>query len=205
MANVLSKAGFHVLTDRVDLVNEKAVKEYAETVKNKFGSIFAIIHAASAPIIRKKVLDQTSVEFTKQFEVNVIGAFNLFKFFSQFTEAGGAFIGILSSDILANTNHVLGGAYIPAKYGLRGLLRVLSEELTGQGIRVYGVSPAFMPGGLNRDIPKLVRDFIVKKSQLQDVTCAEEVAEFILDLVNDKMGVKKSKLLRVPGNNVIDL
>jgi NAD(P)-dependent dehydrogenase (short-subunit alcohol dehydrogenase family) len=203
--HVLSENNFNVIDDRVDLTSEKAVKEYSREIKNKFGSIYAVIHTASAPLERKKVLEQSNQDFKLQFEVGVFGAFNLFKYFCPLITNGGAVIGILSKSIVDNARYSSSGSYIPTKYALRGLLRVLSDELYEQGIRVYGVSPAFMPGGLNRDIPQTVSQFITKKSLPENVTTPKAVAEVILNLVKDEKRNMNGKSIVVPRGDIIDL
>jgi len=168
-----------------DITNTKLVEKIAKEVKNRFGKISAIIHAASAPLVRKPLLAESNKDFESQLLVNVTGAFNLFKFFCPIVSSGGAVIGITSQAINSGVPHSPSGSYIPAKYALRGLLRVLSNELKEQSIRVYDVAPAFMPGGLNRDIPEKALEFIKKKSSPKEITSPEKIAGKILSLIND--------------------
>lgn len=186
-----------------DITNTEAIEKTAEEVKNRFGQVSAIIHAASAPLVRKPVLAQSRENFESQLSVNVSGAFNLFKFFCPLALPGSALIGITSRAIDSSAVHSPSGSYIPAKYALRGLLRVLSKELKEH--RVYAVAPAFMPGGLNRDIPEAAVEFIRKKSSPKEITDPEEVAKVIFDLINDKSANMIGKSIAVPGRALTDL
>lgn len=206
ITRTLSNNGFNVVEERFDVTDESVVEVYAEEVKNKFRNIFALIHTASSPLHRKQILEESKDDFEKQFKTNVFGAFYLFKHFFPLISPGGAIIGILSKSIERGITHASAtGSYIPAKYALRGLLRVLGEEFHKQGVRVYGVSPAFMVGGLNKDIPRTVSELIVKKSSPEDITTGEEVAKIILDLVNDEKGNMHGKSVIIPGGDLVDL
>lgn len=165
-----------------DISDASAVKKIAEEVKKEYGEIFTIIHAASAPLSRKPVLSLSEEEFERQFAVNVRGGFYLCKYFSEMLSPDGSIIGITSSAIFPESAHMKSGSYAAAKCGLQGLLRTLSFEIP---FRVYSVAPAFMPGGLNGDMPEAVRELIIKKSRSEDIADPNKVAEAILSLVND--------------------
>jgi len=189
-----------------DVTDAESVEKIAEEIKNRFGKVFAVIHAASTPLVRKPLLSESLKDFESQLSVNVAGAFNLFKFFCPIILSRGAIIGITSQAINGEAAQSPSGSYIPAKYALRGLLRVLSKELKDhKSIRVYGVAPAFMPGGLNRDIPKAALEFIKTKSLPEEITSPEEVAETILDLINDKNKIMDGKSINVPGRIITSL
>ncbi len=205
IARKLSDRGFVVVIISIDITNTAEVEKIAKEIKNQFGKISTIIHAASAPLVRKPILAESREEFESQLSVNVIGAFNLFKFFCPMVVSGGAVIGITSQAINGGATHSPRGSYIPAKCALRGLLRVLSQELREQSIRVYGVAPAFMPGGLNRDIPKAAIEFIKKKSSPEEITSPKEVVDTILDIINDKSGSMNGKSIAVPGRSITNL
>ena len=175
-AIIKALADYQVIPFKEDITDSRAVREFAKKLP---GRIFGVIHAASAPLVRKPLLSLTEEEFTSQFSVNVIGAFHVIKYLAPLISPGGCMIGI-TTKALDEAVHAPSGSYLPAKYGLRGLLHILAEELKGMPIRVYEVAPAFMPGGLNNDMPKAVVDFIQKKS---DHTTPERVAQEILQLI----------------------
>jgi NAD(P)-dependent dehydrogenase (short-subunit alcohol dehydrogenase family) len=84
------------------------------------------------------------------------------------------------------------GAYIPAKYAVQGMLVMLREELSPQGVRVYSVAPGFMHGGMNSDVPMAFAEMIREKSDTKKLTTAVDVAERVAYLCNDKSREEKS-------------
>jgi len=179
-----------------DISVDSDVKKIADEVRKEYGEIHTIIHAASSPLIRRPVLSLSDVDFEKQLLVNVFGGFHFFKYFSEFLSENGSIIGITSSAILPKSLHSKSGSYVAAKYGLQGLLRSISSESL---FRVYSIAPAFMPGGLNHDIPEIARDMIIKKSRPEDITNAEEVSRAVLLAVNDSDKKWSGKTISIPG------
>lgn len=189
----------------VDVADEPVIKGLAERIASDFGRLDFLIYAVAAPLARQPILSQTPEALAGQFAVNVFGAFNLCQAFSPLLVAGGAIIGITSQITEPGTSIASSGSYVPAKYALRGLLRVLSVELRGQAIRVCAVSPAFMPGGLNSDLPELVKEFIQTKSQLENLTSPEEVAQVVADVLSEKIKNINGQSIAVPGCVMTDL
>jgi len=206
ISDLLIQDGFTVCSidkETVDITDEQAVEKFALETKKHYGNIEVLIHAAAAPLIRKPVLSLTEESFRYQLEVTLTGAFNLSKHFKSLMTKNGCIIGLTSGAIEAGSYSPT-GSYIPAKYALKGLLRALYNELKGE-IRVYAVSPAFMPGGLNSDIPEKALDFITQKSKPGEVTHPDKVAKTILGLLNDTLGKMNGKQLSVPSGAISDL
>lgn len=188
-----------------DVADEQSAQDLAANIQSDFGRLDFFIYAVSAPLARQKVLSQTAEAFTGQFAANVFGAFNLAKYLTPLMGAGGAIIGLTSQAVESGSVIAPSGSYVPAKYALRGLLRVLAGELSNQVIRVCAVSPAFMPGGLNSDLPEPVREFIQKKSQPEKSTSPAEVAQVIVDVLQDKIKNINGKSIAVPSCLITDL
>jgi NAD(P)-dependent dehydrogenase (short-subunit alcohol dehydrogenase family) len=188
-----------------DLSDETEVLRVAETILKKFGKVDVCIHAAAPPIVRKPILSQDFNDFNRQLAVGVYGGFNLFRSFAPKLSKGGALIGITSQAIEPDGGEASRyGSYVPAKYALRGLLRVLSAELKKQAIRVYAVSPGFMAGGLNGDLPKSFLAIALAKGEEMSVTSGEEVAEVIMGLVAENQ-IPTGSSITVPERQVSGL
>jgi 3-oxoacyl-[acyl-carrier protein] reductase len=179
-----------------DISDVSAVKKIAEEVKKEYGEIFTIIHAASAPLSRKPVLSLSEDDFERQFAVNVRGGFHLCKYFSEMLSSNGAIIGITSSAIFPESAYMKSGSYVAAKCGLQGLLRALFFEMP---FRIYSIAPAFMPGGINGDMPEAVCELLMKKSRPEDIADPKKVAEAVLSLVNDLEKKWSGKTIAMPG------
>lgn len=188
-----------------DLTDSEAMFNIAAKIKNTFGSIFGVIQAASAPLSRQGLLGDGNFDFDQQFSVNVLGSFNLFKSLQPLISKNGSIIAITSKAIESGVNFGSTGFYVPAKQALRSLLRVLSKELLGRLVRVYAVAPAFMPGGLNADLPFKVTEFIQAKSREEDITSPELVAQVVVKLIMDESGSFSGKSIAVPTQEVSPL
>lgn len=193
---------YHIKTN---ITVEKSVEKASHLILKKFGKVTALIHCASAPLVRKPLLMESFSEFNSQFSVNAIGAFNFFKYFNQILRDKAVIIGITSKAIEPGRKTSPVGSYIPSKYALKGLLRVLSDELQDKSVRVYAVAPAFMPGGLNSDIPKQAMELLTKKTSGKDITSPDEIASVVLDIILDKTKYKEGKSVSVPSGKITDL
>ena len=201
----LQNAGYTHIALRADVTDETAMEKEAQEMQEKSAKLTGIIHAASPGLVRAPLLSQSKEDFESQFSVNVRGAFNLFKYFSPFVIEGGALVGITSLSVDDKKSYAPTGSYIAAKYALRGILRVLSHELMKQNIRVYAVAPAFMPGGLNEDIPETVRNIILTKSVPEATTTPEVVARVVVTLILNTNSVASGSSIAVPSQNITPL
>ena len=166
-----------------DITDEVQVKKTIESIVESYGSIQACIHAATAALDRKTILATSPSSFMKSINTALCGGFLLAKETVPHMRSGSLFIGITTEALEVQKPPPAMGAYVTAKYALRGLLRVLAGELAGKGVRVYAVAPGFLPGGLNGDLPEGVIEFIKKKTA--NIQMPEDVARLIGDLCSD--------------------
>ena len=146
-----------------DVTNEEDVRTVLAKIRGAHGPIAACVHTASPPLERVPILSVSTAAFDAALNTNVRAAFLLAREMTKHMEERAAFIGITTHAIEPGILQPH-GAYIPAKYALRGFLRALSAETNESGIRVYAVAPGFLPGGLNNDLPQPVQDFLARKS-----------------------------------------
>jgi NAD(P)-dependent dehydrogenase (short-subunit alcohol dehydrogenase family) len=196
---LLDEAGFEPVSVEGDITDAGNVEKEALRIAATYPQLSGLVHCVSAPLVRKPLLDESEGEFESQFRANVLGAFTFCKYFAPLLTTGSAVVGIttIGADIPRPNSSV--GSYLAAKYGLKGLLRVLTAELKEKGIRVYAVAPAFMPGGLNADMPKAAADFIVQKSAPEDVTTPAEVAGVVRMLLSGDGAPESGVSVIVPG------
>ena len=136
-----------------DCTDEATVRAAVAHCIERYGRIDACVHAASAPLAREHVLAASPAVVATQLRVTLHGALVLAQAVVPHLPSDGAFIGITTEALEQEPVPPRLGAYLCAKYALRGFLRVLAAELAGKGIRVYAAAPGFLPGGLNRDLP----------------------------------------------------
>ncbi len=150
-----------------DITKEMEVQGAAKNILEKYKEIKAIIHASAPALIRKPILEISAASFEKDIQTTVLGAFFVAQNFIPHMSKRSAFIGITTEAIersVEKTSPKNLGSYISTKHALRGLLQSLSRETDPEKTRIYGVAPGFLPGGLNRDLPKNVLDFLSTKN-----------------------------------------
>lgn len=187
-----------------DITDLQSLMDAAQQVASEYGKVYALVHAAAAPLVRKPFLALTIDEAVAQFAPQTTGAFQFFKLFVPLLHDGGRVIGLTTVALEPGATYAPSGAYVAAKGALRGMLRTLSHELSERSVAVCAVAPAFMPGGLNGDMPEAVIELLTKKSAPEDITTPEQVAKTVLAVLGGELEVS-GKSVRVPGRAMSDL
>lgn len=187
-----------------DVTDIMSMEKIVQEISDKFGRAVALISCVSGSLVRKPILSLSKKEFEDQFDINVVGSFNFFKSFCPIIIPGGFIIGITSMYVIPGTQYPVSGSYIPAKYALRGLLRLLSKELSNLAVKVYAIAPAFMVGGLSSDLPDKLLQIIKKKSTPDEMTTPDEVARVVLSVISGDKDTG-GKMILVPGDRTVDL
>jgi 3-oxoacyl-[acyl-carrier protein] reductase len=162
-----------------DITKPSEVEAAIAEVYKELDGLDNLIHAAVAPLIRKKVLKIESAEFRAQFEVTLFGGFNFFRAAIPYLQKqkNGNLVGITTEALEPGVPQSTMAGYVVAKHALRGLLRELAAELTPLGIRVNAVAPGFVPTGLHSDLPERALDFIKEVQPGKKFITPQEVAE----------------------------
>lgn len=171
-----------------DFTQSETIASLVETIESECGRIAVCVHAAAAPLVRKKISDVDQKEFEKEFAVQVFGGFALFRAVARRMREyqHGTMIAITSAAIEPNVASGAMGGYIPAKYALRGMLREFARELAPYHITVHAVAPGFLAGGLNADLPKHVLDFMNTRNPMGNAVTPDDVAEVVSFLCSDR-------------------
>lgn len=180
-----------------DVTNEQQVHDVIKKITERYGDIFACIHAAAAPVVNKPLLETDAGSFDVPIMVAVHGAFLLAKEVVPHMKADSAFIGITSKLIEPVAALPPTGSYVTAKYALRGFLRSLAAEVSAKGVRVYAVAPGFLPGGLNDGVSPAMIDFLATRSGIGTAT-VEEVAALVQKLCTEKDAYPPGSSISLP-------
>lgn len=159
----------------IDVTDEGSLEDAVARAVSEHGPIYACVHAAAAPLERKPLLTVDPRSFDAALATAARGAYLLARAARPHLAPTAAFIGITTEAIESGEPAAGSGAYIAAKYALRGVLRSLAAELP----RVYAVAPGFLPGGLNSDIPQAAREMLARK---YNSPTPEDIAALIVEL-----------------------
>lgn len=140
-----------------DVRDAEAVERCAGEVRARWGAAALVVPAAG--VVSLAPVEQTTPDdFSAMVATNLTGAFLLIRaLLPAMKERGrGWIIPILS--VAARRGFPGWGAYCASKWGLRGLVAVLREELQGTGVRVTALYPGAtdtpiwdsLPGDWNR-------------------------------------------------------
>jgi 3-oxoacyl-[acyl-carrier protein] reductase len=179
-----------------DITDAGAVRSTIEELVQSFGTVDACVHAA-APKQGGSLLTATPDEVRAVVDTAVLGGWYLARAVIPHMSPSGAFVGITSALIEPGVTPPSVGAYLPAKYGLRGLLRALALEV-GNRTRVYAVAPGYMPGGLNEGMPELVLELFAKKTGAGKTT-REEVARCVAQLCTGELPIPGGSSIAISG------
>lgn len=183
----------------IDVTRSADVERVIEEIE-AVAPIDVCVHAATGRIARKKILQLNDSAFREAFEVDVFGGFGVLRAVAARMKKRrrGMLIGLTSIAIEPQAIHGAMGAYVCAKFALRGLLRELSQELKADGVRVNAVAPDFVCTPLHQDLPQRAFELIAESRNGQPLTTPEDVAEAVARVCRAAEGGVTGKTFFVP-------
>jgi len=160
-----------------DMSDEQQIKKLVEVTEKRFGRLDILVN--NAGVTHSALIEQTTTnQWDRLFRVNARGPFILCReALSLLKKASSSYIVNIIS-IVGIKCYAYQGAYTASKHALRGLTKVLAEELRDTNIRVHSICP----GGIDTEMfRQLGRD--IKKEELMQ---PEEIAELVLYLVTHR-------------------
>jgi NAD(P)-dependent dehydrogenase (short-subunit alcohol dehydrogenase family) len=140
---------------RLDVADEKSVREAIAFTVKRFGKLDHVVNAAGV-IARKPSLEVSTEEFERIIRTNLTGSFIVAREAAKVIKdqpavskgQRGSILFIASLNSFISLSEVL--AYACSKSGVLGLVRGLANEWASLGIRVNGIAPGVFPTDLNR-------------------------------------------------------
>jgi 3-oxoacyl-[acyl-carrier protein] reductase len=134
------QAAAHTRAYQADVRDAAAVAKVFDDATQHFGHAPSAVLANAGINVPPGPLAQFSDDSFRQLvEVNIVGAFHVLREAARRVQDGGAIVALTTSMV----RHAVpgGGPYTASKAAVEGLLRSLSKEVAGRGVRVNGVAP----------------------------------------------------------------
>ena len=173
-------------------------------IKHDLGDIQVLVYAAGITI--PALLGETSeLDWQKQLDVNLTGAFNAIKLSlrSMITTGWGRIV-VVGSVVGAHGRTGL-GAYGATKAALAGMVRSLAVELAANGITVNLVAPGFVDTAMTAQLSDTERTAIMAQIPMGRFARPAEVASLINYLISEDAGYITGATIPVAGGLGIGL
>lgn len=172
-----------------DVANREAVYTFAEEVLNRFGQVDIVVNNAGITL-EQRMLERTGYEdFERIVNVNMWGMIYGSKAFLPWLRQRPEAALVNVSSIFGVVGYPNQGAYVTAKFAIRGFTETLRVELAKSPVAVTCVHPGGIRTNIARNItsdnPKRVEKF-AQVFEKMAITSAEEAARQIMEGIQKK-------------------
>lgn len=144
LQDACAEIGFGVQYIPVDLTDIPSLAAFEKTAFERFGVIDILVNNAGNTI-KKPFLDSSMEDFDNVFDVHVRGALELSRaVIKRLSDADHTGSVLFISSMTAFIGQPMVSGYTVSKTAINGVIRALSAEIAGQGIRVNGVAPGWI-------------------------------------------------------------
>jgi len=195
--------GLKAIIVNADITDFAQVKEMITTIIRKLNTITVVTNCSTLSVPSIKFKDLTWNIIQEHFDLNIKGAFNIFKCVVPIMEENkyGKLINITTQAIEKPTSEWL--HYITAKSALNGFTKALAVELAPKGIRINLVSPGMTDTELIANVPEKVRLLTAIQTPLRRIATPEDIAGAISFLASDKSDFLTGETIRVNGGQIM--
>ena len=193
-----SLEGLSVEAYEVDVTDPGAVKDFADQVIKKYGTVDILINNAGIAIDRL-FLRMSFEDWKRVIDVNLTGGFLVTNTFMRYllkSEAGRI---IFMSSIIAFKGNVGQTNYAASKAGLIGLMKSLAKEVAAKGITCN----AILPGAVETDMVKTLkeewREQLRSNIPLKRFASPSEIAGLALYLLSEEASYITGQTFTIDG------
>jgi NAD(P)-dependent dehydrogenase (short-subunit alcohol dehydrogenase family) len=223
-ARVLAESGAHVVlaarrTDRIaalaadlgedrtlavaaDVADEASVRALVEATVARFGTVDVLVNNAGTSHV-SKALDESTEEFRRVVEVNLVGLFTAAREAARvMVPAGrGSIVNIASVLGLVGAARIPQAAYTASKGGVVNLTRELAAQWARFGVRVNAVAPGWFPSEMTESMFSDERSmrYIERTVPMMRPGRADELDGVLLFLASDASSYVCGQTIAVDG------
>jgi len=171
----------------VDISNEEQVSKAITQVEKEWKKIDILINSAGiVGPTSTKIIDFSTSEFDKLYEVNLKGAFLITKYtLKKMEKTGNGRLLLISSMAGKEGNPGMVG-YSATKAGVIGLVKGVAKEFADTNITVNGLAPAVIKTHMNENTSAEQLAYMTAKIPMKRLGTVEEVAALSCFIVSDE-------------------
>lgn len=202
LARYDSEAQSRSCTEKLDLRDTAALTGLVDRVRDRFGKLDAVVHAAGVIVRRDALEDVTEADFDFQYEVNLRATFFLVERLRKVMAENSSIV-LLTSQGWWSGGYGGSLPYAATKAGVVALVRGFSRQLA-PSIRVNAVAPGFVDTAMMRDgLTEAKRTELLAQVPLGRLADPLEVADVSLFLASDASRYMTGSIMNVTGGQLI--
>lgn len=184
----IEAAGGAAIWEQADVSDPIAVRRLFDANDRAFGGVDVVIN--NAGIMRLAPFrDMTDEDFTRQFDVNVKGGFNVLREAARRVRDGGRIVSTSSS--ITELRTATYGPYAATKAALQIFSSVLAKELGGRMISVNAIAPGVVATPLFLNVPGRTQqevNMFAQRTPHRRIGATEDIASVVSALVGPDAG-----------------
>jgi 2-dehydro-3-deoxy-L-rhamnonate dehydrogenase (NAD+) len=187
------------LTGTVDLILDVTDEAGLTSASAEIGTVDVLINSAGIVGANRPLLETTSDEWRRVFDVNVLGTVNTIRtFVPGMRDRGWGRVVNFASMAGKDGNPNL-SVYSASKAAVIGLTKSLGKELATTGVIVNAIAPAVIATPMNASTAPDVLAHLTSLIPMKRVGQPEEVAELVAFLASDRVSFSTGAVYDISG------
>jgi NAD(P)-dependent dehydrogenase (short-subunit alcohol dehydrogenase family) len=178
-----------------DVTDEAALRQVAERV----GPVDVLINSAGVIGPNKPLVETTTDEWRRVFDVNVLGTVNTMRVFVPGMRDRGWGRVVNFASMAGKDGNPNLSVYSASKAAVIGLTKSAGKELATSGVLVNVIAPAVIATPMNDDTAPEVLAHITSLIPMQRIGRPEEVAELVAFLASDRVSFSTGAVYDISG------